>query len=174
MSGDSDAFWVWLTMYPWRRTQQLATLFQLLESFQPYTTFWHALNILHMENKLLEYAEDRIPKDTAGYSEVFDEKCLEYAVLLGKSYEAINKKPYEEPAIAELKALDGRRVGGAVSAQSFAESREEILTSMEQLKDFGHSISRAAEITHKDRKLGASKDANRQIWKRHKSKLGQC
>jgi hypothetical protein len=75
----------------------------------------------------------------------------------------------------EIHFLRGRKtvrsagLGGDIKAAASKANREIILTEMERLIRNEHSISRAAELTHK-KGLGTSPSANLKMWKRHRKK----
>jgi hypothetical protein len=78
---------------------------------------------------------------------------------------AQSRKLFKEVTKAKQNTRDARK-GGHARGEARRQSRDAVLAEMRLLIDKGHSASRAAELVAK-KGLGASREANRALWKRY-------
>ena len=158
----------WDSLYPWRICNSLARLFQI-DAFEPNTPLWHALRILdwyeNFQNASSLMQSDNGDNPQEGVLMDAAESGLE----IGRSYEALKKKPFELHALRGIKTLKAARAGGDGRRGKFEPKTRAVLVEMERLVAQGHTLSRAAELTA-NREIGTSKVANLALWHRHKPK----
>ena len=96
--------------------------------------------------------------------------AAEYGFRIGRSYEALLKKPYEPHALRGMKIVRSAQSGGQVRAQQIGGGRAQIIAAMQRFVANGHTVSRAAELACREGH-GSTASANRQSWYREQSKL---
>jgi hypothetical protein len=146
----------WMERYPWRCAMPLSFHFRQRE-FGIYTPLWHSLNILSCYSA---YNGAKSGRSLLNASEATFE--------MGRSYDALLKKPYEQHALVGIKNLAGRQKGAAVRRAQTRPPAEAVLAEMRRLiENHGLSASSAA-LTATKRGFGTSQEANRKLWQRRK------
>jgi len=96
----------WETKYPWRTCKSLFEVFQA-DVFEPNSPIWHALRIfdwhVQFQDALLLARSD----DSDHSSEELLMDAVESALEIGRSYEALIKKPFEPHALHGQKFPSG-------------------------------------------------------------------
>ncbi len=159
----------WLNRYPWRDCSTLQE-FMKYDRIKEFSDVWYACDILknhertlysqHIQHFDASSLSDPTVSGTAPYS--YANMCDAYQVGLRieVAYEALKNKPFEPHALRGMKvAEDGQSRQGKLA--------DHTLTVMACLMEQWHSRTRAAQLTAAA-DFGTSKDANVQLWKRHK------
>ena len=153
---------------PWRDPKLLRALFNI-DQFERFTPFWHALNILNFcesyeSNVVLvrELFEDGEVDEALLSIQVASHAALE----VGRSWEALRKKPYDLHALRGLKVKRAASVGGNVRKAQTAPNSRGVIARMKALIEQGKTVSNAAQIAWLGG-LGTSASANRNLWYRH-------
>lgn len=155
-------FVAWQNLYPWRRCESLADCFRF-GRLGENTRLWHAVSILKWMDLLKEitYFDDDIQTATT--------QAAQCGLAIGRSYQSLIFKQYEEPAITGLKVKRGQKMGAAMRRRQTERATDELLDVMDALVTSGRSISYAATIAHQ-RGYGTSPTANRAAWYRNTQK----
>ncbi len=159
---------VWEAVYPWRMCKSLHMLWRI-DAFEPNTPIWHALAIFDWLEQFQDAAED-IRSGDGDYSiedNIID--ATESAFEIGRSYEALIKKPFEPHALRGMKTVSSASDGGRIRAGETQKKTRAVLRKMERLILSGKSQSNAAKIAFKQG-YGSSAEANRKLWQRRRRK----
>lgn len=133
---------------------------------------WHALRVLEMVDGskfTLAVAEKLARQKPLDASEVLSwmDEIAETAFAAGRHMHAAWGKGFEHHAVRGIKIATATSSGGAEKARSFEKTKNEIISAMGELVDGGMSARSAADAVFR-RQLGASANANYQLWKRDK------
>ncbi|MGJ8583881.1 MAG: hypothetical protein ACSHXD_07320 [Marinosulfonomonas sp.] len=167
----------WKSLYPWRTCKKLSLLFRL-DEFEKFTPLWHALNILNwndlINNHKMEFDlyESKMSAKNPSDPDFFALNQMTSAGFeIGRSFESLYKKKFDELTLLGKKNQQGREMGAATRRFQTKPQSEKILNEMGRLiNEKHHSIRRAAELVFNNG-IGTSAEANRRLWTREK-KLG--
>ncbi|AXI54554.1 hypothetical protein C1J05_08660 [Sulfitobacter sp. JL08] len=152
------------------RTKPLRQHF-FIDSFELNTPFWHALYILHLYNEgyMAEWRDAMksvaSKKSSRGFLGSAIQNIALYALEIGKSCEAIEKKKFEGAALTGLKVKSGLQAAAEstnLQHRSLRDARFERLASL--IDKFG--LDQSARICEKEG-LGGWQAIKKQ-WQRHK------
>jgi len=158
-------------MYPWRQAHPIFMAWRN-GRFGENSAVDHAFHILN-EYRLYRahFYEIVRQEDYARLSGNKHKRAVgiqivaEYGFKIGRSYEALLKKPYEAHALRGMKTVRSAQFGGQVRAQQGGGSRAQIIAAMQRFIADGHTVSRAAELACRAGH-GVTASANRQCWYR--------
>jgi len=152
----------------------LALLFRT-DSFDEYTTFWHAVNALDLLEAIESFGmelEARLHRSKAR-SDILEKVSLicGHAISVGAEIEALDRKAVEPHAIRGIGTLRASHNGGEARKRANEQGSKATLEEMARLIDSGHSVLRASELCAKkfpDR----NSEAIRKAWNRSAKKAG--
>lgn len=138
---------------------------EMMRDLEPHGELWHALHVLSQDAWLTELEA----ADFEG--EHLREMTISAATQLGRSAEALRKKPLEIPALKQRKADIDHSQGGRTRSEGLRPQREKRLSDMQEvlLGKPGAGISEAARVAAK-KNPGTTFEANRQLYYDHKKR----
>jgi len=157
----------------WQRAKSLRHLFQT-DFFQLNTPLWHALNILYWYHdkfltdwdELVNHGEwNTLTREGAGVSLLL---VANYALEVGRSFEALKNKKYESAAITGLKIKSGQRIAASMTDALHRPQRVRRLKRMAELVPrFG--VEAASRVCSHEG-LGSPQSIKRQYnrWKKRR------
>lgn len=115
LMGEKE-FVEWVSLYPWRGAETLRQLIFLDSAFTPNSPVDHAVNIL----SLMEIYQDSLNCLQAGFGQASTEslRLASASFFIGRHYEALIRKPYEEFAIRKIFEIEKNRKNGLNGGQA--------------------------------------------------------
>lgn len=150
----------------WPEDEARTTAQDLMWYFPPFTKPWLECAII-VEIEYLEFlvTEEGISDGLARVNAIY---ARQSAGKIGRMVEQYRWRfSYGRDALRGRGSVEAASSGGQTRAAELREQSAAVLTHMERLVGVGHSVRRAAELAHRAG-LGASANANRQLWKRTK------
>lgn len=151
----------------WQNVRPISLLFRL-DSFEPYTPLWHALNMLNFIDSYREDLRPEIEFGTDGDKRLSADLIAHTALAVGRSWQALLGKPAEKHAFRGMKVIKGASDGGNGRRDTLAPDTSARLAKMEHLVPT-LGVKGAAEALYR-KGIGASAGANRGLWYRHLKK----
>jgi len=113
--GDRE-FVEWVSLYPWRSAGTLLQLMCLDSVFIPNSPVDHAVNLL----SIMEPYQDSMSNLQGGRGQVEMEtqRLANASFYIGRHYEALIRKPYEEYAVRKLEEVKRNRENGMNGGQA--------------------------------------------------------
>ncbi|PYE88779.1 hypothetical protein [Phyllobacterium leguminum] len=151
----------WLALYPWRNADSIHQFWRQ-GKFTPNSPIDHALHILNWHNV---YKSNMASIDTEDERHGLEVHFIaKAAFMIGRHYEALLRKPYEDYAVKKLEEIEKNRANGKNGGQSNRQlkiERHKVLNrlALAHKEDFAFTTDKAC--IQKAKQLAAAYDKNK-------------